>query len=103
MVSSSDTIVQNIKDAIISKISSLISTHNSSSSAHSQGSANGNKNVVTNSSGYLTTEDKPVLVYQNGVLNNLNMAGANTVDVIITYDDNSTETMTLVEMSSIGS
>lgn len=47
--------------AITSKITSLISVHNTDSSAHNQGSANGNKNVVTDINGNITTEAKPTI------------------------------------------
>ena len=62
--------IQSLASAIISKINSLIIAHNTSSSAHSQGSSNGNKNVVTDSNGNLTTEAKPTIPTKTSQLSN---------------------------------
>lgn len=50
-----------VATAINNRITNLISSHNSSASAHNQGNANGNKNVVTDASGNITTEAKPTI------------------------------------------
>jgi len=63
MVSSSDSIIQDIKDSIVSKITSLISSHDSSSSAHASLFATKadssdiptKTSELTNDSGFLTS------------------------------------------------
>lgn len=60
--------IAKVYDALTNRINASINTHNSDSSAHStemakkvdkaQGSSNASKNVVTDSSGNITTESK---------------------------------------------
>ena len=74
--SSGQTAINNLKNAIIN----LISLHNSDSNAHStemakkvdvaQGSGNKNKNIVTDSSGNITTEAKPTIPTKTSDLTN---------------------------------
>lgn len=53
--------IAQVATAITNKINSLISTHNTSTSAHNQGNANGNKNLVTDANGNIITEAKPII------------------------------------------
>ena len=54
------TKITKIYNALVNRINDSISTHNNSASAHSFGSNNASKNVVTDASGNLITQDKTV-------------------------------------------
>lgn len=67
--------ITGVANAIIGKVNALITTHNSSASAHSQGSANGNKNVVTDANGNITTEAKPTIPSASSTVPSADTAG----------------------------
>ena len=84
MVSSSNTKIQNLKTSIVNKITSLIGTHNSSNSAHSD-----IRTSLNNKANAQHTHDI-------GEINHVD-----SLDVVVTYTDDSTGTLRILILEPV--